>query len=143
MSDNHKKDQTTPSSSSGSSNHEKNVLQNVSDYYNQALFWYRNIDVKGTVGKYRENINQVVFDNPILKQIEHWPHKPKEVAAEIDRDLRAVSVKFNDSFPYAASMCRSHSTFVLGSFLAITILPLWGRGTYKHIHIYTINNIYF
>jgi hypothetical protein len=111
------------------SKNDKGPLEIVTDAFAQAQSWYRSVDIKGTVATYREKINNDVFGNPTLKQIEQWPHKPKEVAAEIDRDLRALSTKFNDQFPYAASMCRSHTGLVLGSFVAITVLPVWSRGT--------------
>lgn len=125
-----------PSSSSAPTNdnsprgQEKSVWQNIKEPIDEVYSWYRSVDIKATVGKYREKINQDVFDNPTLKRIEHWPHKPKEVSAEIDRDLRSVSLKFNESFPYTASMCRSHPALVLGSFIALTTLPIWSRGTF-------------
>lgn len=104
------------------------MWQNVTTEFNSALSWYRNLDIKATVGKYREQINENVFDNPTLKRLEHLPRKPREMSAELDRDLRAVSTSFNDAYPYAASLCRSHSSLMLGSFLLVTVLPIWLRG---------------
>lgn len=107
---------------------EKSLWETIKGSFKQVQNSYRSLDIKGTIEQCRENINHDIFENPTLKQLQHLPNKPNEIAAEIDQELRAVSIKFNESYPYAASMCRSHPALVLGTFLAVSIFPLWRRG---------------
>jgi hypothetical protein len=106
---------------------EKSLWETIKEPFKQVRDSYRSLDIKGTIEKYREKINHDVIENPTLKKMQQLPHKPKEISTEIDKELRTLSIKFNENYPYAASMCRSHPTLILGSFLAVCIFPLWTR----------------
>lgn len=110
---------------------EKSLWETIKEPFKQVQDSYRSLDIKGTIEKYREKINHDVIENPTLKKMQQLPHKPKEISAEIDKELRTLSIKFNENYPYAASMCRSHPTLILGSFLTVCIFPLWTRRKYS------------
>lgn len=80
---------------------------------------YNAFQLEGEVSKVRSKVNDSLSTlDPVLKAVAPLAHDPFEYGRRLTQRTYELSEDMNKRSPYAASLCRSHGSLVVGGSMA-------------------------
>jgi hypothetical protein len=119
-------EQSNNNTNNNNNNNNDSILTTLREIYDEVSSKIESFDLHAHVSRGREVINDKLLDNKIVQEVLELTIHPKQFASDVQSQWYECSSKFNEQFPYYASLARTQGPLIIGASTLIVAVPARG-----------------